>query len=564
MRRILDDIYNRVFWTKCVRLDRIFTISKSVSGAVYLNQRDMVNCKADVNTPCVVKDETGVIWTESIESVLNNYVMLDGSKLTKRYIYDLPILTDIQVRANTIDNLYAFHVYTDTYGYNCVAGVNTPGIYNDGGDYLVTNSLENLSLSTVRPVKAETFKFLYRLREDSMNKFERRDSTWFWRDVEYRDCDSAMKAMCEDIVMDKGMLIPTFGDLGNDVSPKLFLLYAIYSLDMETLMQCSNLADYERITGQKIKVHANQLNVLYGKRYRKPMAYMSNRPFQCALFPYLEEVYNDGKAMINMSDGSFPYEVVLSYLCDKLLFTLGDSPFNKYVNMFAIFDTDPRTEGLCDRAQHRDIQRLEILAMQISANDLSETDNSIITIGDVRKCKYPSKTRDILGDVDYADKLLCSPPALYDSDYVIWRNRVFSIYNKVKDVEEIPMDMAHIDIDVKIPDPEPIENFSKYMNKPEPDDSFAAYMNPPELEEEDKDDEAMHNVAEVYCNISNSDFDTCCNVLRGMGSDTWEKIYRALPIYLRRIGKGVDVSVLIEYCKILGDLYGTCDLEFNG
>ena len=108
------------------------------------------------------------------------------------------------------------------------------------------------------------------------------------------------------------------------------------------------------------------------------------------------------------------------------------------------------------------------------------------------------------------------------------------------------------------------------INEPEPEiretvkeDSFAQFMNPPEPENADEDNEAMHNVAAVYCNISNSDLDTCIGVLRGMGMDTWEKIYRALPIYLRRIGKGVDTAVLIEYCKILGDLYGTCDLEFK-
>lgn len=646
----MEDIYNKSMWKPCCLVERKFTAFKIESGAAYINTRDGSITKATPQTPMVVKDDEGVLWTESVQEFCLHYKMLDGRQITQEYLSNMEECVDFEIVADTSQTWYAFHVLPSKYGFDCPLGANKSDAYNGDGDYFICKRINNLRLQDIKILRTETFNVLYKTKEEIMGTFEFKDSKWYWDGQEYKDQSSAVTALCDDIVESKGSLLPVFKDLGNSVDVKLQLIWAIYNQnDMESYLVARTDSQFEKMTRTKFGPGSRQ-NKLCAKLFRLPMTYESNRVMQVALFPALEKVYSSNKRSVETAVGKYSFEKTFSYICDDVLFALGDSPFDKWLNMLSVLDNFEPTRNLSSTMMHSDLERLQILSMQVKEDDIPV--DCTISIGDVRKCRYPSKTKDKLGDMDYVDSLLCSPPAVHCDNFYEWVNKVFGVKEEVDKVQD-DFDSMHFDepeeeeIDEsKLPwnnDTETAEEklarldsmskdeaLERGMRAVYPDDSekdiarkvgIAKAINDNfydiDLEEEvtqepvkitqeslsnafkviansgydlhdisnmgkalrdepvckredfpinkpeEQDIIPMHNVAYVYCNMAGANFDSCLSTLRAMGIEGWENFYRALPIYLRRMNKGVFEGALTEYCNILKEYYGSCELRFD-
>lgn len=596
----MEDIYNKSMWKPCCLVARKFTAFKIESGAAYINTRDGSVTKATPQTPMVVKDEDGVLWTEAVEDFCLHYTFKSGEVITPEYLSSLDECSDISVIADTSKTWYSFHVLPSKYGFDCPLGANKADAYNGDGDYFICKQINNLRLQDIKIMRTETFNVLYKTKEESMGTFEFKDSKWYWDGQAHNDSRSALNALCNDIVKSGGSLLPTFGDLGNSVDTKLQLIWAIYNqTDMESYLIARTDSQFEKMTRTKFGPGSRQ-NRLCAKLFRLPMTYESNRVMQVALFPALEKVYKDNRRTMETAVGKYSFEKTFSYICDDVLFSLGDSPFDKWLDMLSVLDNFEPTRNLSSTMRHGDIDRLNILVMQVKEDDIPV--DCTISIGDVRKCRYPSKIKEELGDVDYVDSLLCSPPAVHCDSFYEWVDRVFGVraeVDKVADESELPSnekiettaeskgivvsqenlarvfntiaecgvnvqdlyDNGEVTLDEETlkrrNEAETAQDEDTPVNREEKSDDLP--INKPE----EQDIIPMHNVAYVYCNMAGADFDSCLSTLRAMGVEGWENFYRALPIYLRRMKKGVFEGALTEYCNILKDYYGSCELRLD-
>ena len=600
----MEDIYNKSMWKPCCLVERKFTSFKIESGAAYINTRDGSVTKATPQTPMVVKDDDGVLWTESVEDFCLHYIFENGERITSEYLADLEECSDFNVIADTSKTWYSFHVLPSKYGFDCPLGANKADAYNGDGDYFICKQINNLRLQDIKIMRTETFNVLYKTKEESMGTFEFKDSKWYWDGQAYNDQSSALTALCDDIVKSSGSLLPTFGDLGNSVDMKLQLIWAIYNQqDMESYLEARTDSQFEKMTRTKFGPGSRQ-NKLCAKLFRLPMTYESNRVMQIALFPALEKVYSSNKRSMETAVGKYSFEKAFSYICDDVLFALGDSPFDKWLDMLSVLDNFEPTRDLSSTMLHGDLDRLEILSMQVKEDDIPV--DCTISIGDVRKCRYPSKIKEKLSGVDYVDSLLCSPPAVRCNSFYEWVNKVFGVREEVdkvaddfesmhfeepeeeeidesklpwnNDTETAAEKLARLDTSKGIPVSQ--ENLSMVfktlagsgvdveslyekgevkLDKTVEKLSEEFSINKPE----EQDVIPMHNVAYVYCNMAGADFDSCLSTLRAMGVEGWENFYRALPIYLRRMKKGVFEGALTEYCNILKEYYGSCELRLD-
>lgn len=74
-------------------------------------------------------------------------------------------------------------------------------------------------------------------------------------------------------------------------------------------------------------------------------------------------------------------------------------------------------------------------------------------------------------------------------------------------------------------------------------------------------DRDMEIVGRVYCNLNDTPYEDILGKLWGVGITSWEDVFRALPVLLRREGKAVDVTVLTEYSRSLDKYYGGYTLK---
>lgn len=561
------DLNNYRKWVRCVRKKNKYTATYWDTGAVYYNKRTMQMSQATHETPVLLRDEYGALTAISKRDLVDNYTKLDGSSLCVREIGNGDI---VDVCTRSVGGLWAFHARTDVYGYNGPFGINSSGTYNGSGDYVVCTGHNKPNLATAKVLSDVVFHELYEIKEDS-KMFGLKNSMWTWRDNEYREADEALKALCDDITYGSDNLIPTFGDLGMLVSKQLLMLVCIYKYDMASIFQSYNAFNYTQLTrGEKADIlRTFSDNPLKVSNVRIPMTYQSNKAMHCAIIPKLREIYDSERIMIKVDGGKqFTFERVLSYMCDTVLFNPENSPFIDILNVFMTLEEFEPTRNLSETCSHRDLERLKVLAMQVKAGDIPEQDP--ISIGDVRACRYKSLTKEKVGDVDYVKNLLNSAPALRSDDYSEWVSKVFNVKSAVEEFrkEEVEVKPKSMVAANEVVEPEPAvaeKEEVKIEQEPVPvveekkPVTFEQAMNPPE--EPNDDVKMMHDVAYVYCELLGEDINQCRAVLQGFGIEKWSDFYRALPVYLRRRGKGIDENCLLEYCSSLELAYGDCKLR---
>lgn len=557
MSRLVDDVRDKSLWKECRRRPLDFEVSYWDSGAEYVDTRDMKRTRATITTPILVNDH-GHYWTETVQGLQRKYLQPDGAPIDSEVIGDLINGETVRVIANVGTPMAAFKVYTDKYGFDCLYGANRSNIYRGDGDYLVCDCDKGyLDLTTVEVVHESTFERQFKKKEAEL-MFEVKDNIWYCNGHTYEDVGKALVALADNIMWGSGNKEPIFGDLGLFIPTRLALIYAIYKMDVPAVFSSRRANDYTQETGKDAEImKCSDINPLFAKMMTIPTTYRTpNKGLHQTLFPKTKEIYGSCKQMIATSKGSYPFDLVFSYACDKILFSGELSPFKSGLDVFEELDKHKPTQGIDMYCTHEDLPRLKILAAQLRAGDVKDIE--LITIGDVRKCRYPSYTKDKVGaGVDYVQQLLYSPPSLYCEDYNEWSAKVLNIeqeVRKVVDMQELPP----LD-ETSVP-----EEFLQEESLPEfeVEDIFADAMNLPE-EPDDLDNQNMHNVAYVYCSISGVDFDITRDTLRNFGVEKWEDFYRALPVYLRRTGKGVHESVLLQYCNLLEANYGSCRLAFD-
>lgn len=73
----------------------------------------------------------------------------------------------------------------------------------------------------------------------------------------------------------------------------------------------------------------------------------------------------------------------------------------------------------------------------------------------------------------------------------------------------------------------------------------------------------MVEVASGYCNNCGESYDSVVSTIKACGPLTDEDLYRAIPVYLRKIGKPVVIQDLSSYCGKLSEVYGDCELRWQ-
>lgn len=512
---------------------------------------------------------------------------------------------------------------------------------------------------------------------------EFRDGKYFWDGMSYNTFKEALTVMCNAITAEG--ITPKFGDmsgcrLGHKELQQYILLYAIYNMDVSVLMQSANAEQYRRATGRKeasVLPLIKQSNPLYMRTMTLPMGYKSNKPMQCVLLPKLRTTYGQETRSIPLKRGKFPYETVLSYLCDTVLFNPHNSPFTEGLRVFTVLGKDSRTNDLDNHVSREDYGKLKVLCAQLQAGDITTPAEEFITIGDVRKGRYSYTSKDLFPKENCIDMLLECPPALQSDDYFTWLASAAAAYGYSQEViksicsvhesfvddtpvlthpsdrspmmtkeEELPpiepKVMASVDDtpvtvhpDDRTPivkeegdDLPPIESKTIYSveDPPTPPEdklleairsvdistvtftltssskavaetledtlpaSAGTHFTPDKLTtsgitpqvvtvSEDRlmdelkaaditdrptpteSDQQMALVAQVYCSINDVPYDHALAGLRALGVTEWEDINRALPVFLRRNGHSVDVSVLTEYSRSLDKYYGGFELK---
>lgn len=564
MSRLVDDVRDVSLWKECNRKPLSYEVSYWDSGAEYVDTRDMKRTRATITTPILVNDH-GNYWTETVQGLQRKYLLPDGTPIDSEVIGDLINGETVRVIANVGTPMAAFKVYTEKYGFDCLYGANISNTYRGDGDYLVCDRDKGyLDLTTVEVVHESTFERQFTKREVEL-MFELKDNIWYCNGKAYDDVGSALTELANKIMWSDVQKEPVFGDLGMFIPTRLALMYAIYNMDMPAVFSSRRASDYTQETGKDAAILKSvDINPLFAKNMTIPTTYREpNKGLHQTLFPKTKEIYGSCKQMIATSKGIYPFDLVFSYACDRILFSGDLSPFKSGLDIFIELDKHKATTGMDLYCTNGDLARLKILAAQLQAGDIKDTE--LITIGDVRKCRYPSYTKDKVGaGVDYVQQLLYSPPSLYTPDFYEWSSKVLNIEQEVRKVVDMPVvkEPRPVVEEPKVEERPVIEEDRPTVEEPaveKPKSKFDGAMNPPE----DVDNQNMHNVAYVYCNISGVDLDITRETLRGFGIEEWEDFYRALPVYLRRTGKGVHESVLLQYCNLLETNYGSCKLSFD-
>lgn len=542
-RKVDKDIRDLSKWIRCRLKSDVYEVKYWESGTIYVNTRDMEKYKASPKTPIVFCDSSNVYWTVSVKTLLDDYLLVNGEKITQSTLLKLKQGDTIKVMGNPNRLLWAFHVYTDIYGWNCAYGANRPNTYRGNGDYLVCPGRGAPSLKEAKAVHTVTFNQQY-TTEEGEQVFEFRDSMWFCGDKEFENATDALVELCNAITWSAVDFSPEFGDLGMFVPYRLALVYAIYKLDMSLVLTSATHNKYTKESGKDSVVLKNfEGNPFYSRSIRVTEDYKSNKRLQCVIFPKLEDAYKAGRRMtLACQKIECSYEIALSFLCDTLLFNAKDSPFTEAMQIFLELEKHDITRDLENTCAHADLSRLRILALQLACGDVTQEEP--ITIDQVRRCSYACKTLDSLDPkVDYAEMLILSPPALMSDNFTEWSSRVLELQRTVDEVVELKPEP------LILPEPKAVDEIEK-----------VPFMNPPEPSE---DTAEMQAICTTYCEFSGVDIDQCREILRSMGVVSDEDFYKAVPVYLRRIGKGVHESILLEYCSLLQSTYGDCTLRFG-
>lgn len=255
---------------------------------------------------------------------------------------------------------------------------------------------------------------------------EFKNGKYFWDGVGHDSFKDALRCMCNEITNEG--ITPKFGDLsgcrlGHKELQQYVLLYAIYNMDVSALMQCANAEQYRRATGKtdsRVLPLLKQSNPIYMKTMTLPMGYASNKAMQCVLLPQLSRTYQLESRSIPLKRGKFPYETVLSYLCDTVLFNPHNSPFTEGLRVFTVLGKDSRTNDLDNHVSREDYGKLKVLCAQLQAGDVTTPLDEFITIGDVRKGRYSYASKDWLPEENCIEMLLECPPALQSDNYLTW------------------------------------------------------------------------------------------------------------------------------------------------
>lgn len=73
----------------------------------------------------------------------------------------------------------------------------------------------------------------------------------------------------------------------------------------------------------------------------------------------------------------------------------------------------------------------------------------------------------------------------------------------------------------------------------------------------------MLSTAEKFCSSLDESYSSVVATIKSYGTISDEDIYRAIPVYMRRIGKPVIISDFTDYCSKLAEVYGDCELRWN-
>lgn len=388
------------------------------------------------------------------------------------------------------------------------------------------------------------------------------DDQWYWNGDTYKTFKEAMSDMCQEITWNN--ITPEFGEidfskLTKPEARQVLLLYAIYNMSIPDLIQSKNLEQYNRLTKSHSTCFAEVIknNPLFAEKFTIPMYYRINKSVHCSILPALKDIYSSYPHRVKSLRGKYSFDKVISFILDSVLFNYKTSPFKSVLDIFIELEAHKESEGLSERIKNEDLFRALVLTEQLKAGDV--TTDEFITVGDLRRGSYPCKTKDKLGDIDYIETLSITPKALWRSGYDSWISVAFNddkpetTPKKVVQPVQPKEPVLHVKFDDIMPPPIPpeeptvVKELEQELPKPVAEEPT---MRP------DSDNEMLHGVATVYCTIVGAELNRTITSVRNMGVSGWEAIYRALPVYLRKAGKGVELEVLTEYCKALIDVYG--------
>lgn len=358
---------------------------------------------------------------------------------------------------------------------------------------------------------------------------------------------------------------------------QLVLIYCIFTgKDMSSVLMSRDYNQYKLLTRDTdANMHAllTSVNPLNMFKEVMPISYQSNKGMQVAIFPALEKVYGDTRTPVKTRRGSLTGELALSLICDKVLFNPASGFFTAELDLMSTLETCTATAGIDRYLKHEDLPRLFILAEEIKAGYIP--DDAQIFIADVRRCCYPSRLRDVVPTgVDYVKLMLDCPDVVKQWDFRSWLRA--ALQTEGITLEDTP-ETASLDeeavVDATIT-PEDLDELippAKEESVPAAEEQVAVpvedvpvappFMNPPEDSNVDTDSEVMHNAAIKYVEICGVDFDTVTSILQAVGCNTYEMLYRAYPVMVRRQYGKVDVATLTQYCEKLSEIYGDCALR---
>lgn len=432
--------------------------------------------------------------------------------------------------------------------------------------------------------------------------FQFKNGQYEWNGKSYGNFREALKAMGTDVCENNASV--KFGDVsGVQLSGKalcqFLLMYAVTDLDILALIQSVNGDQYRKWTKSQAPSWIRKHNPLFARGYAIPMNYTSNRSMQCAIWPALAGAYNRDTGFILTRKGKFRYEIVLSYICDVILFSGSDSPFKEALDVFTALGRDERTSDLEKHATHEDYPKLKILAAQVVGGDITVPEDAFISIGDVRASRYSCRAKDeIYGSNQYVSDMLALPPAMQGGEFYTWLSAAADATGKEIEIpgdapkkrvrgtglqKPQPIDTDGIILEVmgkdespsrgsladelgriradKVVDDEEEEVSStseeSYVPGKTQYDKFANTL------EQIRKEQEFNPICEDYCKSSGTTLEEVRKALAEKGVTAEEDIHRAVPVYLRREGYKLNVKKLCEYCSGLNKCYGDCTLNLD-